>query len=99
MLEYLRGNRELLDAFLRGELSELAWVPPEATYLAWLDCRGLELDRSPASFFREEAGVALGPGENFGTPGAGFARLTFATPRSLLREMLERMAKAVRARS
>ena len=99
VLEYLRGNRELLDDFLRGELSELAWVPPEATYLAWLDCRGLELDRAPASVFREEAGVALGPGENFGTPGAGFARLTFATPRSLLREMLERMAKAVRARS
>ena len=98
VLDYLRGNRALVDDFLRDELPELSWVPPEATYLAWLDCRRLELERAPAGFFREEAGVALGPGEDFGLPGEGFARLTFATPRSLLREMLERMAKAVRAR-
>jgi cystathionine beta-lyase len=66
---------------------------PEATYLAWLDCRGLELDVDPAAFFLDRADVLLSPGPDFGA--AGFVRLNFATSGSLVSEMLDRMRAAV----
>lgn len=66
---------------------------PEATYLAWLDCRGLDLDVDPAAFFLERADVLLSPGPDYGA--AGFVRLNFATSGPLVSEMLERMRAAV----
>ncbi len=38
-LAYLRGNRDFLAEFVRRELPEFAVTVPEATYLAWMDCR------------------------------------------------------------
>ena len=42
----------------------------------------------------EEAGVALDGGTMFGQEGAGFQRINLAAPRSIIRELMERMAKA-----
>ena len=69
---------------------------PEATYLAWLDCRALKLAPSPHEFFSKHAKVALSEGPNFGEPGVGFVRLNFATSRTILERALEQMAKSVR---
>ncbi|WP_069166642.1 MalY/PatB family protein [Nocardia altamirensis] len=88
----LTENRDLVAAMLPPEIR---FHPPQATYLAWLDCRALELDRDPAAFFLEEAGVKLLPGPDFGTAGSGFARLNFATYRPVLEDMLGRMRDAV----
>ncbi len=93
LLDYLRGNRELVDSFIRDHLPAIRIRPMQATYLAWLDVRELELD-SPVAFF-EEAGVGLSNGIDFGTP--GFLRLNFGCPRARLQEALERMARALRA--
>ena len=41
--------------------------------------------------------VATSDGAAFGPPGEGFVRVNFATPRAILAEALERMAKALRA--
>ena len=71
---------------------------PEATYLAWLDCRALGLAPSPFRFFLERAQVALSDGASFGDARRGFVRLNFATSRALLTEALERMAKALAER-
>jgi cysteine-S-conjugate beta-lyase len=69
---------------------------PEATYLAWLDCRGARIpDGDPYTFFLERARVALNDGRLFGPGGEGFVRLNFACPRALLAEGLERMARAL----
>lgn len=95
---YLRGNRDLVAGFVRDSLPGVVHHPPEATYLAWLDCRALELRPSPWRFFLEQAHVALSDGPTFGAPGEGFVRLNFATSRALVREALERMAKALAAR-
>jgi cystathionine beta-lyase len=69
--------------------------PPESTYLAWLDCRGLGLPAPPEQFFLERAQVALRGGPEFGPRGAGCVRLTFATSREILNAMVDRMAKAL----
>jgi cystathionine beta-lyase len=98
VLRYLEANRAFVAEFVAAELPGIRFRPPEASYLAWLDCRALALSPSPQRWFLEHARVALSAGEAFGRPGQGFARLNFATSRALLGEILERMAKALRER-
>jgi cystathionine beta-lyase len=99
VLDYLLENRRLLEDTLARELPEIRFAPPEATYLAWLDCRDLELPSDPFDFFLREARVAFSRGADFGSPGEGFVRLNFATSKAILSEILERMASAWRRRS
>jgi cystathionine beta-lyase len=67
---------------------------PEATYLAWLDCRESGLT-DPYTFFLEHARVALNDGKTFGPGGEGFVRLNFGCPRALLADGIARMAAAL----
>jgi cystathionine beta-lyase len=97
-LAYLRGNRDFVARTVAATLPGVRFHPPEATYLAWLDCRALRLEPTPFKFFLERAQVALSDGAVFGAPGEGFVRLNFATSRSLVTEALERMAKALASR-
>ena len=98
VLNYLRGNRDHVAAFWRTHWPAVGHLPPQATYLAWLDLRALELPGGPHEFFLQRAQVALGDGRAFGAPGVGFVRLNFATSRALLEQVLERMHAALRAR-
>ncbi len=95
VLAYLLENRTLVTSFLAGRLPGIRCLPPEATYLAWLDCRELALPGDPFEFFLEQARVAFNRGTDFGPPGEGFVRLNFATSRAILEQILERMAVAV----
>ena len=94
LLEVLRQNRDrVVDEISR--LPGLSCASPEATYLAWIDCRSLMSDReidNPAKFF-EHAGVGLSDGAPFGAP--GFVRLNFGCPASTLEHGLARIRKAV----
>jgi cystathionine beta-lyase len=96
VLAYLEANRDFVAEFVRAELPGVRHVAPEGTYLAWLDCRALDLAPSPHRFFLERAKVALSDGPTFGPPGRGFVRLNFATSRALLTRALEQMAKALK---
>ena len=93
VLSLLKRNRQELDRRIREDLPEINWHPPEATYLAWLDCRAMELEE-PAQFFLEHARVALSNGRDFGPPGQGFVRLNFATSGAILRKIIDRMAES-----
>jgi cysteine-S-conjugate beta-lyase len=99
VLAYLDGNRRRLGELLAEHLPQVRWTPPEGTYLAWLDCRGLSLPGSPGAFFLERAGVAFVDGPECGAPGAGHVRLNLATPRPVLERIVERMAAAVAGRA
>jgi cystathionine beta-lyase len=92
----LDENRHLLADLLAEHLPEVGYLVPEATYLAWLDCRALGLGPDPAAALRERGRVALSPGPDFGAGGAGHARLNFATSPQILRQAVERMTAAVR---
>jgi cysteine-S-conjugate beta-lyase len=87
----LDDNRRSLSVLLARHLPGVVYHQPQATYLAWLDCRGLGLGDDPAQTFRER-GVELSPGLRFGKLGAGFARLNFATSPIVLEAIVERMA-------
>lgn len=96
ILGYLDRNRRRLAQLLGDQLPQAGYAPPEGTYLAWLDCRGLAVgEEGPAEFFRQRAGVALVDGAECGAAGRGFVRLNFATPRPILERMAKRMARAV----
>ncbi|MFY7065824.1 MalY/PatB family protein [Nocardiopsis changdeensis] len=111
LLAGLAANRELLGRLLAEHLPGVGYTPPEGTYLAWLDCRGLGFDdprdtdgpgvvtdlAGPARVFLDRARVALSSGHTFGSGGAGRVRLNFATSAAVLTEAVRRMGEAVRA--
>jgi cysteine-S-conjugate beta-lyase len=92
----LDENRGLLRDLLADQLSGARYQPPQASFLAWIDCRGLGLDGDPAARFLERGRVALSPGPDFGRSGHGFARLNMGTSPELLAEAVHRMAAATR---
>lgn len=94
---YLAANRDFLLSFVRAEMPGVCVCAPEATYLAWLDCRRVLDDQSPHTFFLKQARVALNDGASFGPGGTGWVRLNFGCPRSQLVAALERMRDALRA--
>lgn len=91
--ERLDANRTLLTDALRPAGVRLD--PPEATYLAWLDFRGVAIEGDPAAYLLDKAKVMLSPGPEFGPGGTGFARLNFATSAAVLTEICERIAGAL----
>jgi len=93
----LDENRSLLVRLLADRLPGVGYVPPEASFLAWLDCRALGLGEDPAEAFLARGRVALSPGPGFGTQGQGFARLNMGTSPELIAEAVSRMAAAVPA--
>ncbi|WP_406164311.1 MULTISPECIES: MalY/PatB family protein [Streptomyces] len=95
LLTGLDDNRRLLAGLLAEALPAIRYEPARATYLAWLDCRALDLRGDPADVFLERGRVALNSGVPFGTGGAGFVRLNLATSPELITEAVRRMAAAL----
>lgn len=95
VMRYLEGNRDHLIAYLKTKMPRIHMAKPEATYLAWLDCRELGLDVRPSEHFHAKARVVLNNGEDFGKPGKGFVRLNFGCSRETLDEALERMRRSL----
>jgi cystathionine beta-lyase len=93
--DQLAANRELLHQLLAAELPKINWTPPQASYLAWLDCRPLGLGDNPAETFLVRARVALSRGPDYGDEGAGFVRLNFGTSPEHAADAVRRMAKAI----
>jgi cysteine-S-conjugate beta-lyase len=92
LLGVLRANRDRVESFVASSLPGIRTWHVEATYLAWLDARGLG-QTNVAKFF-EDHGVGLSDGVPFGAP-PGFLRLNFGCPRAQLDEALRRMALAL----
>lgn len=96
VLAYLDGNRRLLAELLDEHLPEARCLPPEGTYLAWLDLRPLDPPEDLADRLLADAGVAVVDGIRCGEPGRGHIRLNLATPRPVLREVVTRIGDALR---
>ncbi len=94
LLVYLWDNWTMMVEFINTNLPEIKVTPQEGTYLAWLDCRQLQLD-NPYEFFLKHAKVSFNDGKIFGSGGEGFVRLNFGCPRNMLLEGLQRMKNAL----
>jgi cystathionine beta-lyase len=95
LLGTLDQRRSLLSRLFRERLPQVSWQPPEATYLAWLDCRAIGPDNSARDIFLERGRVAVEPGLAFGAAGAGFVRLNYATSEEILDQALMRLAASI----
>ncbi|MDN5808284.1 MAG: aminotransferase class I/II-fold pyridoxal phosphate-dependent enzyme [Brevibacterium sp.] len=89
---YLKGNRELLTDLVATRLPNATFLPPDGTYLAWLDLRGYGFETGLFEHFNAQAHVAITEGRLCGEVGAGHIRFNFALPRPLLTEAIERIA-------
>lgn len=90
----LANNRDTVTAWVQDD-RRVGFQPPEATYLAWLDFRPHNWSVEPHERLLAKARVALSEGTQFGTGGAGHARLNFGTYPSVLENILERVADAL----
>jgi cysteine-S-conjugate beta-lyase len=95
ILQYLQGNRDYLCQYIGDNLPGINVRPPDATYLAWLNCAVLDLPQEPFDFFLQNARVGLNRGSEFGRDGKPFVRLNFGCTRETLAEALERMRKSL----
>ncbi|MCD8007651.1 MAG: pyridoxal phosphate-dependent aminotransferase, partial [Clostridiales bacterium] len=99
LLVHLDGNRQLVEDFLAEKLPCVKPFRLEGTYLMWLDCRALGLDKKELErFMQQEARLFCDEGYLFGRSGEGFERLNLACPRWVLEQALERLEQAVRGR-
>ncbi len=98
VMQRLHANRDRVAQFVATEMPAIHHHPPESTYLAWLDCRALDLPETPHTFFLAQGKVGLNDGGTFGVPGKTCVRLNFATSEAVLDAVLDRMATAVRQR-
>ena len=89
LLGYLRQNSLLVEKVINST-DGLSMHHVEATYLAWIDARGL--DKLQPGRFLESFGVGLSEGSDFGWP--GFVRLNFGCRRELLNQALNRIKAA-----
>jgi len=87
----LDRNRSILFDALGSRMPRLRGHIPEAGFLAWIDCSGMDWSETAASVFLEKAAIAFSPGETFCDRHASFIRINFATSEPILRSMLARM--------
>lgn len=98
LLVYLEGNRDFLCRFVEAEIPQVRVVRPDATFLAWLDCRALGLEAGQLEhLLLSKARLVLNQGYTFGPGGEGFVRMNLGCPRRMLEDGLVRLATAVRS--
>ena len=96
VMEYIEGNLDYLQQYIAAHIPGIRIIRPEGTYLVWLDCRGLGLDSQALKrLMMEKARIFPDEGFIFGPEGDGFERINIACPRSILKEALERIQRAV----
>lgn len=93
---YLLENKRVVSDFLEKELPQIKLVPAHATYLLWLDCSKVS-DNSGvlAGFIRENSGLWLSDGSNYGENGKQFLRMNIACPCQRLMDALRRLKRGV----
>lgn len=94
--KYIEENVLFVERFCNENLPGIVAIRPQASFLMWLDCRGLGLHhRELVRFFAEDAGLALNNGAIYGAPGYCHMRLNVGTPRANLVKALNHLRQAV----
>ena len=93
----LGENRKLVEGYLAEHIPEIRSFELMGTYLMWLDCRRLGLDKDELEKAMIEAELFFDEGYIFGPEGAGFERLNMACPAWVLQKAMEKLEKVVRS--
>lgn len=96
--EVLYENKQTVKEYLENELPIIKLVECDATYLLWLDCSALNTQSKVLSeFLRENQGLFLSAGSDFGECGDNFLRMNIACPPELLLQGLAKLKAGVTA--
>ena len=96
--EVLYENKKIVKNYLTQELPIVNLVECNATYLLWLDCSALNVPSKVLSgFLRENQGLFLSAGIDFGQNGDRFLRMNIACPQELLKEGLGKLKAGITA--
>lgn len=103
MLGYVEDNILFVEEYCRENLPGIKPWRPQASFLVWLDCRGLGLNHDElVDLFVNKAHLALNDGAMFfgkpkpGNDLGGFMRLNVGTPKSVLKTALEQLKTALK---
>lgn len=97
LMPYLHSTMQWVTDYIEQEIPQISLIPPEGTYLLWLDCHKMGLDNQALrQFFIDEAGVGMNPGYVFGETGSGFMRMNIGTPRQQVEQAMQKIATAIR---
>jgi cystathionine beta-lyase len=96
--EVLYENKQIVRKYLASELPIVKLVECDATYLLWLDCSALNVPSKVLSgFLRQNQGLFLSAGIDFGQNGDNFLRMNIACPQELLLDGLGRLKAGITA--
>lgn len=92
LLQYLKGNVDYIQQYIRDNIPEIKTFRHEATYLPWLDFSAFQLSHKELSrLLVEKAKVALNDGAIFGEEGRQHFRINVACPRATLEKAMEKL--------
>ena len=96
VLEYVEENRDLIPELLAEQIPTANYIKPDGTYLTWIDLSATKVPEDVATFFREEAKVAITDGALCGEVGKRHIRFNIAMSRPLMEEAIKRMGEAIK---
>lgn len=89
---YIQENKDTAARYIEEHLPQAILVPSEATYLLWSDIGKLASSAEDAAkYIRENTGLYVSAGAQYGKSGETFLRINAACPRSVLLDGLERL--------
>ena len=95
MLEYVEANIDFMEQYLKDNMPKMGMIRPQASFLVFLDARGLGLPHDKlVEFFVREAKVGMNDGAMFGEEGSGYMRMNLGCPRSVLEKALDQIKAA-----
>jgi cysteine-S-conjugate beta-lyase len=96
MLEYVKANIDFVTGFLKKNIPQIKPMIPEASFLVWLDCKGMDMETDELHrFFSLKAALGLNKGTIFGPGGEYHLRLNVACPRIILEKAMKQLQAAV----
>lgn len=96
LLDYLKGNYQYVEQYLKEELPQIQVSPLEGTYLVWLDFRKCGVKKEELnSFLLKKAKLMLDFGDWFDEGYLGYGRMNIACPRSVLEKSLRQLKQAL----
>lgn len=95
MIEVVHENYRYLRDFLAENLPQLKLAPMEGTYLAWMDCRGLHMEREKLEQFFVDHELFFNGGLMFGEQYGEYMRIVLAAPTFVIKKMCEKLLAAV----
>ncbi len=97
MIAYVQANIDYVVNYLESNIPQIKPMIPQASFLIWLDCSGMNMDTNQLqNFMVHKAGLGLNKGTTFGPGGERHLRLNVGCPRSILEEAMEKLSVAMK---